>query len=264
MKKHLIKLISIVLVLVLSILTMSSCGVVEYINGLFDSESQDVGGDKGGIDGNHKSHDLYPKGYTGGFTHQPGANIEYWWVETHEECLEAIELLKSHGSTFADEMVLTYDGELFDAKYCFVIAGIGAGTEVIKWGDNPFDRYAKNVRIESYAFFDNVTIDEINHSYVNRFNSYFFVASTTYSDLNNDVSLDNVKISEWTQKGNENSYKEGYYKFYKKAYLNDQEIIYISPCYDVKDEMQYELNMNDECINAIIFSGKIIELKDKE
>ena len=46
---------------------------------------------------------FYPKGYTGGFSREPGATTEFWWVETYEECIEAIKLLKSHGSTFTDD-----------------------------------------------------------------------------------------------------------------------------------------------------------------
>ena len=156
MKKQIIKTVSVVLVFVLSVLALSSCGVVDYINGLFESNSQHIDDDKGGINGNHSYHYLFPEGYTGGFNHQPGENVEYWWVETYEECLEAIELLKSHGSTFANDILLTYDGDLFDCKYRFMITGVGATTEKIEWGDNPFDRYANNVYLNCYAFFDEV------------------------------------------------------------------------------------------------------------
>ena len=120
----------------------------------------------------HSTHDLFPEGYTGGFRHQPGANIEYWWVETYEECLEAIELLKSHGSTFEETAIFTYDGDLFDTKYCFVIKHSHEDTDYIKFGDNPFDRRAIDVAVRSYAFFDNVTIDEINHSLIQNYEVY--------------------------------------------------------------------------------------------
>ena len=109
---------------------------------------------------------FYPEGYTAGFpklTYDDGiTRTEFWWVETYEECLAAIELLESHGSSFEYKSISTYEGDLFDVKYCFEIPNwiINAN---IKFGDNPFDRYAANVRIRSYAFFEDVTIDEINY-----------------------------------------------------------------------------------------------------
>ena len=156
------KLISALLVLVLSITTLSSCGLIDYVIGTDDGDNEGANG----LDGNHKNQSLFPKGYTGGFPYadQPGNEVEFWWVETYEECLAAIELLKSHGSTFEESAIFTYDGELFDTKYCFKISGTNKYTEDIEFGDNPFDRRAGDVEIKSYAFFDDVTIDEINYS----------------------------------------------------------------------------------------------------
>ena len=60
--------------------------------------------------------------------------LEFWWVETYDECMEAIELLKSHDSTFRKTAIFTYDGELFDTKYCFKISHNNKYTEYIKKG----------------------------------------------------------------------------------------------------------------------------------
>lgn len=219
--------------------------------------------DEGNSENKNMSHDLYPKGYTGGFHHQPGANIEYWWVETYEECLEAIELLKSHGSTFRDDTILTYDGDLFDCKYCFKITGatgIGA-TEKIEWGDNPFDRRAIDVYLTCYAFFDDVTIDELNHSYVNRYEAYLINSEKAHSIFFDEITAENITIYEWTKKDYDFPNEYDRYQFRKMIYYGDQIIISMGTMFYVKEGTEHELGMTDECIKELITSGKIIYLK---
>ncbi len=172
MKDYLLKLISLTLIFVFATLALSSCGLM-----VAAKENDDVSGDELPPDNNDEKNEtvygpypewnFYPEGYTAGFPrdiNKPAPRIEYWWVETYEEALAAIELLKSHGSTFQKSAIFTHDGELFDTKYCFQIDVLSNITEKIEFGDNPFDRCAGNVKVTSYAFFDDVTIDEINHS----------------------------------------------------------------------------------------------------
>jgi hypothetical protein len=219
----------------------------------------------------HPRHELFPDGYTGGFHHQPGANIEYWWVETYEEVIEAIELLKSHGSTFSQEpeyqLRLTYEGDLFDAKYCFEITGVGSKTEKIKWGDNPFDRHAENVRISSYAFFEDVTIDEINHSYIydrhTRYKAYGFgIYSSSKEDSDNSLQED-IIVGEWIE-GSKTDYGDSRYIF--KVYSDEQKKthIYVSTCFYLTEDEVKELKMTEECINDLINSSKVIDLRVEE
>ena len=90
---------------------------------------------------------FYPENYTCGFPNYnvfPNSLTEIWWVETYEECLEAINLLKSHDSTFMKSAIFTYEGDLFDTKYCFIIKDTPL-VEKISFGDNPFDRHAVRV-----------------------------------------------------------------------------------------------------------------------
>lgn len=213
--------------------------------------------DEGNSRNENTSHDLYPQGYTGGFTHQAGANIEYWWVETYEECLEAIALLKSHGSTFVDETVLTYDGDLFDCKYCFMMTGVGSATERIEWGDNPFNRRAINVKIKTYAFIDEVTIDEINHSYVSRYKGYWVTSSQSLFLLKDEITVDNVVITEWEKRID---WDEETNEYHKNVYYNDQLLVHVRTTFYTTEEEISKFKMTDECIKEIVRYGKFIIL----
>ena len=119
-----------------------------------------------------KNTDL-PEGYTGGFTAQsdPREQYEYYWVETYAECIAAIDKLKSHGSTFDTGVLFSYEGDLFDTKYCFIFNR--SKTEKIVFGvDDPFDRRAEGVEVYAYAFYDDVTIDQLIYSYLSDYTVY--------------------------------------------------------------------------------------------
>lgn len=133
----------------------------------------------------------YPEGYTAGF----GSTIynppypRFYWLETYDELVEAMKSLESHGSTFCEMAFTNYEGELFDIKYCISMDGRG----YVKFGDYPFDRYATNISIISYAFFDDVTIDELVYSNI----SYYDTMAIGYgidktTDKFNAVSLENL------------------------------------------------------------------------
>ena len=229
--KRIKKLISMFLVMSIC-LSFFGCEYVNELIGVFGEQTVEEDPIKGGMNGNHSIHDLFPDGYTGGFLHNPGENVEYWWVETYDECVDAIKLLKSHGSTFSDEMILAYDGDEFDTKYCFTITGVGWKTEKIKWGDNPFDRHAENVSISSYAFFDDVTIDKINHSYLHHFNAYSFYMYDKYPKIISNCKEDDIFIGEWIK--NDNMYSESG-KCVLKVYYHDQVIFGTSTTFMSKE-----------------------------
>lgn len=126
----------------------------------------------------------FPEGFTGGFGIDDGSGRACYWVEAYEECQAAIELLKSHGSTFSKTAIFTYEGDLFDTKYCLSINIRQA--DKIKYGENPFDRYAGKVTISSYAFYEGVTIDELNYSYVENYSCYKLAARDTFFNLYKD------------------------------------------------------------------------------
>lgn len=141
------------------------------------------------VDAEHTDTTFYPEGYTCGFPNlirQPGSELEFWWVETYDECLSAIDLLKSNGSSFVKTAIFTYECDLFDTKYCIKISGNNINTEKIKFGDNPFDRKAFDVEITSYAFFDDVSIDEINYGDIENYHVYLLRADGVNEVLPSD------------------------------------------------------------------------------
>lgn len=241
MKKSIIKIVSVFWVLITVILTFAGCRFGRW-------------GAWGGT--NH----IFPDGYTCGMLRSTGSPVEYWWVETYEECVDAIELLKSHGSTFSDDVVLACDENLFDVKYCFQIAGDGRNGERIRFGDNPFDRWAYDVKIYTYAFFDDVTIDELVYSYASRYETYLICFESAYQ-LMFDESFDiaNLKISDWVMfTGYSSSKLDNPYRtvsYGEQSVLCVQTLFYVS--YEEKDTIQFK--MTDECIDYIINSVRIIE-----
>ncbi len=129
-----------------------------------------------------KDTTYFPEGYTGGFGFEKGDfNSAYYWVETYDECIEAIEQLKSHGSTFVTSAIFSYEGELFDTKYCFSIGR--EQSDKINYGENPFDRWAEYVIITPYVFYDDVTIDELIYSYTSEYKCAYFHATTYFRDM---------------------------------------------------------------------------------
>ena len=229
MKKHLIKFISVVIIFILSAFTLSSCGLM-YRTRFFK----------------------YPDGYTAGFGYNhPMDSTEYAWVETYEELEEAIELLSSHGSNFYKTAFFNYEGDLFDTKYCFKFQG---KKDNIKYGENPFDRYAEKVYIYSYAFFEDVTIEELVFSHLIDYDVLYFYphknfynhypTDNTLRRLSNDFtySMDNGRSISSIYSEDISSFENGcLFKMYRKKW--DTEL---------SESIYYEIS--DECMNAIFNS----------
>ena len=210
MKKTVILLVSITLSLAL---LLSSCGRL-----IFGEER------------------IFPDGYTGGFGIGYGSKIEYYWVETYEEAMAAIELLKSHGSTFEESAIFSYEGELFDTKYCFQINGHKA--DYVKFGDNPYDRRAEGVRVSSWGFFEDVTIDEIVYGYINNYDACSFIATDylleNYSEIN--FTIDKLTYQQQDSSG-------AYYVYY-----NDKWIFGIGTSEKI----------SEDCVRVILDSVKFV------
>ena len=126
-----------------------------------------------------------PEGYTGGFASQTenfGAPVmEYYWVETYDECLSAIAKLESHGSKIDKSLIFSYEGDLFDTKYCFSF--VREKSDKIVFGEDPFDRYTEKVSVKAWAFFKDVKIDDLIYSDVKNYDGCSFSGNVAdYSD----------------------------------------------------------------------------------
>ncbi|MBQ8302082.1 MAG: hypothetical protein IJX97_00855 [Clostridia bacterium] len=242
MKKTIIKTFSVLLVFVMIAFTFAGCDLVA-----------------------HGTH-IFPDGYTCGVGLQPGAPVEYWWVETYDEFAEAIDLLKSHGSTFSDDIVLAYDEELFDLKYGFIMVGNGRQGERIKFGDNPFDRWAYDIKVFVVAFFDDVTIDELVYSNVKNYEAYQIDFGSAYYQVMNDEAfdMDDLNIGAWTSL--DEDFPNGRSQYYQEVSYGEQLLFRITTTFyaPYEEEESREFKMTDECINYIINSAKIIELNSEE
>ena len=170
MKKTTIKIVSVALVLVLMLITSTSCGVYFGWNPPF------------------------PEGYTGGIGIDPGSPVEPYLFETYDELKVAVDKLKSNGSTFSNTSIITCE-EYFDVKYLLIINS--DKTKKIKYGDDPFDRCVKDVQISSFVFFENVSISELSYSHVLLYNNYRFTLSSNDKLLIEECkfNLDNVKYN---------------------------------------------------------------------
>ena len=189
MDKHYSKPASMALMFTILMIILSSCGNIWF-----------------GTSG-------FPEGYTGGFEKSYGPEIEYYWVETYEEALEAINLLKSHGSTFEESVIFTYEGDMFDTKYCFKMSG---SRDYVKFGDNPYDRWAENVEITAFGFLENISIDELVYSYFYQYDPiYCFPISSGIMEAcskNPDISCEDLKYTYSDSDGE-------YYAYYENEIL---------------------------------------------
>ena len=185
---------------------------------------------------------IYPEGYIGGVGISYGSGTQLYWVETYEEALECIELLKSHGSTISESLLYSYEGDLFDTKYLFRFCG---KKDAAKYGDNLCDRYAENVSVETYGFFEDVDIKDFEYTYISNFDVlYFEPYRDFYSAYNSDEDIDRDLL---TYESYENM--PTYYKTYLTVRYDKT---LFARTYRSKNNEQTKLD--EECINAILDS----------
>lgn len=148
----------------------------------------------------------FPDGYTGGVGIQPGTHLQPYCLDNYDEVVEAIELLKSHGSTFGYSEIVRENAEGFDIKYVIIIDGSKA--DKIEYGENPYDRRAEDVSIYSYVMLEDVTVKELEYSNVMLYDHYRVMnSSDTESILNNPkFSKESLKIEYIAVQGEEHIY----------------------------------------------------------
>ena len=191
MKKLMRILVSSLLCLAM-IFTMSSCDLVSELVGKFTDTPDDTIPDSEPADdvvnpqkpGEHTHSSRFPEGYTAGFGGDPCMfdTIGFYWLETYDEVLEAIELLESHGSQIESRFGLTCDGEPYDIKWCFSFRWSKA--EELEEGKNFFDRKIDGGYFNCYIFRKDVTIDVLNYSKITFYDVLYF------QDQNTDVIIE--------------------------------------------------------------------------
>ena len=105
-------------------------------------------------------------GYTGGYSRYQEFHNKYgvYWLETYDEVLEAVELLKSHDSIINTGLGFNYESELIDSKFCFKFKKTDA--EPLEEGKNFFDRKIDNGEFGWFGFFDDITIEELIYDHI--------------------------------------------------------------------------------------------------
>ena len=174
-------------VLLLSVLMLSSCQYIPFLSGDEGAEqSENQNSDE--LQCYDQSDSGFPEGYTGGWD-ITGSSMSYYWVETYDECVAAIELLKSHGSTFASSAIFNCEDEFVDVKYCFGFSHHSKGDR-IKYGENPFERYYADVWVTSVGFYEDVTIEELVYSNIEDYEAFGFY-STSDSVIDEEFTTEN-------------------------------------------------------------------------
>lgn len=148
--------LSVLLCLIL-LLSAASCELVDKVKEFFAYDSINYNPD-------------HPPGYTGGFS-WPGKryrSTEIHWVETYEEAEFIIDRLRENGTKLYRSMISSYENDVVDAKYCFLVF-MDKNDE--KPGKNQawYDTKRSSVAVDYYGFLDKISIDELEYSYYERY-----------------------------------------------------------------------------------------------
>ena len=192
--------------------------------------------------------------YTGGQygTHGFSDNDQWWWVETYDECQNAIDQLESRGSTFDESVIFSYDGEAFDVKYCFALDY----KNYLRYGrDNPFKRKNEDVNIYAYIFFNDTSIDDFVYSYVHKYCAYYLYLNPEYIE-NNKYQNINAEDLEMTFNPSRMNPHDGDYMRMAFEYTDKntgEEVFALFGAYE-----ENMIQLSDEDIDAILDSIVVI------
>ena len=202
------------------LLSITSC---DYINGIINPQSNtnsdtdtNTTNTTNTSNTTNKKDRIVPIGYTGGLEFDLCFHEVYavYWLETYDEVLSAVELLKSHGSTIKRSMAFNCEGDFLDVKFCFLYQRSKA--EKLEDGKNFFDRKIDDGEFIWFALFDNVSIDEL--MYNDTIEDYDFMDVSApgyyYRDFENVDNTDALSF-DWfgkTEFGYEQPTEQDYYK----------------------------------------------------
>ena len=195
------KIIALILIYSVMLAFLTGCSCIDMIIGNNATAGDETGnsGSTGDSDQHKNGHGhtgIVPEGYTGGFAETPCMHevTGFYWLETYEEVLEAIELLKSHGSEIGRTIGFNCDGGLLDVKWCFVYSRSKA--EPLEEGKNFFDRRIDGGKFDWYGFYDDVDMEKIYYDHINKY-GYFHVCYSGDYDFENIESTDDLSITWW-------------------------------------------------------------------
>ena len=130
--------------------------------------------------------------YTGGQSRYPRRMVQWWWVETYDECVDAVEQLKKHGSEFDTSAIFSCESENYDVKYCFKLNN----TQLIKYGwGNPFATRNQEVDVIAFLFFDDVKIDDLAYGSIRNYEFCYFKLSDNYIKTGMYTDIDVADLS---------------------------------------------------------------------
>lgn len=203
------KIIALILIYSVMFAFLTGCSYIDMIIGNNATAGDETGnsGSTGDSDQHKNGHGhtgIVPEGYTGGFSEASCLHEVdgFYWLETYEEVLDAIELLKSHGSTVENKRYgntvkrsigFNYEGDLFDVKWCFTYPRSKA--EPLEEGKSFFDRRIDEGEFVWFAFAKDVTIDKLVYSYYERYGAFHirYPYNSTSGLYNYVVDVENVE-----------------------------------------------------------------------
>ena len=147
-----------------------------------------------------------PEGYTGGVMYDDHYHevYEIKWVETYEEMMDAVALLKSHGSTIYDTTVFNCEEDGLDFKFRFTSRRDKA--PALQDGENYFDRCIEGVSITQYIFLEDVTIEELEYSMWEGYEAMCVHKSSLYDKPDDLPAVENIEFVRWIAEDAQNGY----------------------------------------------------------
>ena len=159
-------------------------------------------------------------GYTGGLSDRQAYHHEYemYWLETYDEVLNAVELLKTHGSIITCSLGFNYDSDVIDSKFCFLFKKENA--EPLEEGKEFFDRKIDDGEFIWFGFFEDITIDDLVYDTIVYYLDMMYIRNSDTNYKIVDTIEDVSKLSfDWTGKdfhGFENTIESIYELCYEK------------------------------------------------
>ena len=196
-----------------------------------------------------------PEGYTGGImsnedSPQMYRGATFYWVETYEEALAAINSLTENGSRIYKKFISSYENDVVDAKYLFILYG-----KIEKIGHEWYDKKYRVVEVKYFGFIEDVSIDKLEYSH---FSDYKCVSlGGTFID---QYDPNKTLISECGGKLYENSDDEIVYSQENRScrFVHDAGKFAIEMMYynTIDHREEYPENFHEDFLKSLIMVGE--------